>query len=362
MQPDLPKPRVTLRDMARQLDVSHTTVSRALKNDPEISPVMREKIQKLARTVGYRPDPMLSALAHYRRSRNTVPVGAELAWINHWPDPEKLLSFKEFKLYWEGAFAEADRCGFRLEEFRLGKDTSLNRLQKILHARNIRGILLPPRGEIAPDYRDFDWTNFCIVRFGHSFSFPHAHLVSSDQLTDGVIAFENIWRNGYRRIGLVTSSKMHTRFSAGFLFGQMNWSPDVRLSALVLNQKRSDEDRALLRAWLDKNKPDAILTDVGELRGLLAQIGWKVPKHIGLAALSVLDGNADAGINQNSYEIGRAAVQLLISLINHNERSVPKICREVLVEGFWVDGSTLPPKTNRSHARVVTRPGSNIFE
>jgi len=37
-----------------------------------------------------------------------------LAWINCWPDPKKLRSFKEFDLYWKGAFAEAERSGYRL--------------------------------------------------------------------------------------------------------------------------------------------------------------------------------------------------------------------------------------------------------
>jgi LacI family transcriptional regulator len=197
---------------------------------------------------------------------------------------------------------------------------------------------------VAPDYRKFNWEDFCIVRFGHSFEFPHAHLVSSDQLTDGVLAFENIWRNGYRRIGLVTSSKMHTRFGAGFLYSQQKWSPDTRLPALVFKQERVEEDREMLKVWLKANRPDGILTDVGEVRELLSSIGYKAPKDVGLAALSILDGNADAGIDQNSEEIGRAAIQLLISLINHNEIGIPKICREVLVEGNWVNGKTLPPK------------------
>ncbi|HEU6448043.1 MAG TPA: LacI family DNA-binding transcriptional regulator [Verrucomicrobiae bacterium] len=344
MQPDLPKPRVTLRDVARRLNVSHTTISRALRNDPEISKAMRERVQSIAREMGYKPDPMLNALAHYRRSRNQTPVAAELAWINHWPNPKKLWSFKEFSLYWKGAFEEAERCGFRLEEFTLDNGMSLDRLGKILHARNIRGILLPPRGDTSPNYHQFDWDDFCIVRFGHSIPFPHAHLVSSDQLTDGLIAFENMWTNGYRRIGLVTSSKMHTRFSAGFFFSQMKWSPNTRLPALVVTQDQTEQDEQLLKSWLRKNKPDAILTDVRELRDLLLKVGYKVPKNIGLAALSVLDGNADAGIDQNSEEIGRVAIQLLISLINHNEGGIPKICREVLVEGNWVNGSTLPPK------------------
>jgi DNA-binding LacI/PurR family transcriptional regulator len=347
MQPDLPKPRVTLRDIARSLDVSHTTISRALRNDPEISKAMRDRVQSAAQAMGYRPDPMLNALAHYRRSQTKTPIAAELAWINHWENPKDLWQFKEFNLYWQGAFAEAERSGFRLEEFVLEKAMSLGRLEKILRARNIRGILLPPRGEVAPDYRQFNWDDFCIVRFGHSFEFPHTHLVSSDQLTDGVLAFENIWRNGYRRIGLVTSTKMHTRFGAGFLFSQMKWSPHTRLPALILKQERLEDDQQQLKSWLKTNRPDAILTDVSELRNLLASVNCQVPKNVGLAALSILDGNADAGIDQNSEEIGRAAIQLLISLINHHEIGVPKICREVLVEGYWVDGQDLPMRKTR---------------
>jgi len=110
----------------------------------------------------------------------------------------------------------------------------------------------------------------------------------------------------------------------------------------------------LLKSWLKKNRPDAILTDITELRDMLDTLGYRVPQDIGLAAFSVLDGNADAGIDQNSKEIGKAAVQLLISLINHNERGVPEICREVLIEGRWVNGSTLPAKT-KSHGQTVSR-------
>lgn len=344
MQPDLPKARVTLRDIAQRLEVSHTTISRALRNDPEISKAMRDRVHKTAQAMGYKPDPMLNALAHYRRSQTKTAIAAELAWINHWEIPTDLWKFKEFSLYWKGAFEEADRSGFRLEEFTLEKGMSLDRLEKILRARNIRGILLPPRGDSAPDYRQFNWDDFCVVRFGHSFEFPHAHLVSSDQLTDGVIAFENIWKNGYRRIGLVTSAKMHTRFSAGFLFSQMKWSPNTRLPALVFKQERAEEDSKKLKTWLKAHRPDAILTDVSELRDLLASLGYAVPTDVGLATTTILDGNADSGINQNSEEIGRAAIQLLISLINHNEIGIPKICREVLVEGCWIDGSSLPQR------------------
>jgi hypothetical protein len=44
------------------------------------------------------------------------------------------------------------------------------------------------------------------------------------------------------------------------------------------------------------------------------------------------------------YPIGKTAVPMLISLINHNECGIPAICRELLIEGRWVDGDTLPRK------------------
>lgn len=338
------KARVTLRDVAHRLKVSHTTISRALRNDPRISAPMRERVQQAAAEMGHRPDPLLSALAQYRHGKRTKTISAELAWINQWPDAKQLHSFQEFELYWQGARAEADRCGFRLEEFKMHEQISPARLEKILRTRNIRGILLPPHGGIPLNWADFHWEDFSIVRFGRSIPAPRAHVVTSDQVTDGIIAFENIWRHGYRRIGLAISGQTHTRFGAGYWFSQMNSSPTVKLPALVLTQARGEAVRRQLKSWLNKHRPDAVLTDLVELRSWLENVGCKVPQDIGLAALSVLDGNADAGIDQNSKEIGKAAVQLLISLVNHNECGIPKICRELLIEGSWVDGSTLPPK------------------
>jgi LacI family transcriptional regulator len=336
--------RVTLRDIATRLDVSHTTVSRALHGDPRITPSVRQRVEEMARQLGYRPDPMLSALAQYRRGKHQTPIGAELAWINNWSNPKQLRTYREFDLYWRGAEAEAERCGFRLEEFLLDKDLLAPRLEKILRARNIRGILIPPCGRSAPDWESFHWDDFCIVRFGYSIATPRAHLVTSDQLTDGLIAFENMWTRGYRRIGLVTYAQAVTRFSAGYFLGQTRCNATPRLPMLVLPQNKEKEDQRQLRGWITRHRPDAILTDASALRELLESAGYHVPQHLGLATLSVLDGNADAGIDQNSEEIGKAAVQLVISLLHHNECGIPTVCRELLVEGRWVDGHTLPPK------------------
>jgi DNA-binding LacI/PurR family transcriptional regulator len=345
MEPDNQARRTTVRDIARQLGISHSTVSRSLRNDRRISEEVRRTVKLKAQEMGYRPDPMLSALAQYRRGMVQTPIGAVLAWVNQWPQPKQLRSYKEFDLYWRGAFAEAEESGFRLEEFIVNKQLAPARLEKILLARNIQGILIPPHGAFPPQWSDFNWENFCVVRFGHSVIYPRAHIITSDQLTDGLIAFENIWKQGYRRIGLVSLPRTDTRFSAGYLFSQMRLSSETRIPPLILPENHDEKTRCrALKAWLRKHKPDSILTDVSEMRATLAKIGCEVPEDVGLAAFSVLDGGADSGIDQNSLEIGKAAVQMLISLINHNERGIPQICREVLIEGRWVNGSTLPAK------------------
>jgi DNA-binding LacI/PurR family transcriptional regulator len=236
-----------------------------------------------------------------------------------------------------------------LEEFRFRECESFARLEKILRARNINGILIPPHGKLWPsDWQSFQWDDFCVVRFGHSVAQPRVHLVTSDQLTDGMIAFENIWNKGYRRIAYVTTRDttiQGTRFSAGFLLGQLKVGAKSRLYPLLLSDKRNlNEDPKLFGSWLKKNRPDAIFTDCPDVRKWLADCGYRIPQNVSLASTSVLDGGASAGIDQNSREIGRAAVQLLISLINHNERGIPEICREVLIEGRWVDGDTMPVK------------------
>src|SRR4051812_39344206 len=78
--------RVTVRDIAQKMGVSHVTVSYALRGLPRVSASMREKICQEAERLGYRPDPMLQALSSYRRLGRTPAIRAALAWLCCW-DP-----------------------------------------------------------------------------------------------------------------------------------------------------------------------------------------------------------------------------------------------------------------------------------
>jgi len=66
------KQAVTLKDLARELNIATSTVSRALKGSPEISAITRARVQKLAKELNYEPNALALSLRHSKT--NTIGV------------------------------------------------------------------------------------------------------------------------------------------------------------------------------------------------------------------------------------------------------------------------------------------------
>ena len=56
------KRRTSLKDLAQELGVSIATVSRALRNSPEIGKEMQQRVKDLAKRLNYRPNPFAQSL------------------------------------------------------------------------------------------------------------------------------------------------------------------------------------------------------------------------------------------------------------------------------------------------------------
>jgi LacI family transcriptional regulator len=343
--------RITLRDLAQKAGVSHVTISRALRNDPSISVQRRDEVKKLAEQMGYRPDPSLAALAAYRFARQEHKIQSALAWVNRYKYPKQWRQFAELKAYWVGAEKAAERFGYHLEEILCEPDASVKRLEKILEARGVRGILLPPH-HFPLDWSGFDWNKFSAVRFGMSVRNPDVHAVTTDQLRAVVMAMEKIRRHGYGRIGLVAPKDFDRHlggnyvggfFAAHELFDLGHLVPPLATDIQVYSEQ-PERARQALERWLEKHRPDAVLTTVIQVPELLRAIGVRVPQDLAVAGTSVLDLPLDAGINQNSEMVGRIAVETLISQINLNERGQPVAPCRILIESSWQDGKSLPSK------------------
>lgn len=57
---------ITIKDLAEKLNISVSTVSRALKDNPEISQATRKQVQDLAKQLGYHPNPIAVALKTHK--------------------------------------------------------------------------------------------------------------------------------------------------------------------------------------------------------------------------------------------------------------------------------------------------------
>ncbi len=332
-------------DIGRALRISQVTVSLALRDHPTISEARRKQIQDLARQMGYRPNAAASTLAQFKRPNAVATVSSSLAWVNGWSDPKQLRAHREFDGYWKGAAAAAEEAGYRLDEFQLTPRLTPRQLQRILIARDVAGLLVPPHRQARNDWTDLDWSKFSVVRFGRTVRALPVHSVTADQAANGLLAFNTMYARGYRRIGFVGQHNAAWLAGAGFLWAQTQLPTGDRLPPLLCSEGESGERCTLaLKAWIRRNKPDAIVTDVAELPAFLRRLGVRVPDDVGLASLSIRDCPINAGIDQHPEEIGRVALRTLISLIHGRETGFPKICRETRIPGSWIDGSDLPSR------------------
>jgi len=338
--------RVTIREIAARLGVSHVTVSLALNGNSRISKSRREQVLKMAQEMGYRPDPMLSSLVLYRHRKRPAQIHNALAWINYWEHPEDLRKIREFDAYWIGASAAAERFGYRLDEFVWQPDLTPQRFETILQTRNIRGVLIPPH-RTNPDWGNFHWENFSVIRFGLSVRSPDTHVVTADHLRGVITAVEKIHAYGYNRIGFVAPKDFDLRlgggWTGGFIAAQKLLDLPHPVPPLLTNETlKTSSFTQQFKRWLDKYKPDAILTPDNRLVATLQHFKLRIPQDIAVAATTVFDIPVDTGINQNSEEIGRVAVETLISLMNINDQGKPAVPRRILIRGTWVDGTSLP--------------------
>lgn len=74
------KGQVTIKDIARELGISPSTVSKALKGHPDISPVTKKAVKELVEKWHYKPDPIAQSL----QSGHSKTIGVIVPEIVHY--------------------------------------------------------------------------------------------------------------------------------------------------------------------------------------------------------------------------------------------------------------------------------------
>ena len=335
--------RPSIRDVARQAGVSHTTASLALRRDPRIPAATRRRVAKAAAQAGYRRHAVLDSLMAQLRTLKVRTETATLGFITSWPTRDGWKSSPNHRRFFAGAAARAHALGYKLEEFWLREaGMTAERMSGILRARGIQGLLLQSLPE-ARGHLSLEWRHFAAVAKGLTIARPRLHRVISSHFEDLRLVVHHLKRLGYRRPGLVLDAGLDARVDhawlAAYLLHQHDLPAGDRVPALIL---RPGQEAKHFGAWLKQHRPEAILFTGLPVPAWVAGLGLCVPRDVGLVHLDWSDEVAPlAGVDLDAEALGAAAVDLLVGQLHAHEHGVPRREKIVAVSGRWVPGTSL---------------------
>jgi LacI family transcriptional regulator len=352
-------------EIAHELGVASSTVSRALRGDPRISSETRRRVEALARKLGYRANPLVSALMATRRRRGGAGEVDVIALITNYCGQENWRSKDVCRWEYEGIIGRATDLGFRVDVFPLsdyGGDA--DRLAATLRARGIRGILLGFSRDETPS-APFQIDRFAAAGLSAYFRSTVVDRANFHGFYNVQLALEQMRRLGYRRPALVVPH-LNNQISNNLWSGAfLDWQRQLPIRDRCEPHVPHDaEDCASFYAWLDANRPDSLLVYKVPVRRFLAKRGLLIPEDIGVAYLYRTSDEigAAAGIDGNLSAVGSAALDLVVEKLNANLTGAAPYPKEVLIKGFWRDGATLPPVVRAGKFRERSRRTIPVIE
>jgi LacI family transcriptional regulator len=316
-----------------------------LRNHSSIPPPTRARIHELAAQMGYRPNPLVSALMTYQRATQASrPTDLTLAIV---------MNFSRGGSDWEHYLSEdllasaavrAQQLGYRVEEF-WRRDLKLTgeRLSSILYARSIPGVIIAPLSA-AHGHLRMEWSKFAAVAIGNSLLRPLLHRVTTNRFTAMRRGIRQLRRMGYKRFGLAMEQNQDARvdhqWGAAFAWEQEQAMPSDRTVPFLVQE--SDWNERRFAKWFRSNRPEIVLGYDPSIVAWLKNLGKTVPSDVGFVHLWNPDCSGQfAGIYHNPPAIGAAAVDFVVGMIQRNERGLPGSPQTLMLEAFWQDGATV---------------------
>ncbi len=329
------------------------TVSRALRKQSNISPETQKRIQVIADELGYRPNPLVSALMTYRRAAKPVESHLSIGFVTNFPTRDGWKVSKLYESFYEGVAESADRHGYGVEAFWLREPgMTSERLTQILLTRSIHGLVIAPL-PVAHGELEMGWENFCAVTLGYSLTKPLLHRAVNHQFRSMRSAMRELRTLGYKRLGLALPASLNERVDRQWVASFLVEQRDLDHSVPLFVPDDAQWNFESFRKWFAAQEPDAVIGHEEIVLEWLKKMGVRVPDDVGFVHLNCADQSGTfAGIYQNGPAIGAVAVDFLIGMIHRNERGLPVLPHSLLVEGTWVSGKTVRARKTAAKAKA----------
>lgn len=337
--------KVTLKQLARELNLSISTVSKSLKNDPEISKKTIERVHELADFYNYKPN----ALAVSLKSSKTKTIGIIL--------PEILNHFFAKVLY--GIELEASKNGYKIVTC-ITNESYKKEVEyvEMLNYSSVDGFIVALSQETQvlnkfDHYESLKRENVPVVMFDR---------VSDEIVCDKVIvddkeasknAVKYLIETGCKKVALITTigdlSVAKLRFEGAKEAVEIGNEVQLKhLSVKDAVKKSTNEIENEIEDFLKENDIDAVLgldeTAAATTINISHKLGYNIPKDV--SVIGFTDGLLSkhsypklTTVSQHAEDLGGRAAQILINRMDNFDEHY-KTSTEIVKTSLIVREST----------------------
>ncbi len=333
------KGQVTIKDIARELGISPSTVSRALKDHPDISQSTKDAVRQLAEKLNYTPDPIALSL----KSRQSKIIGVIVPDIVHY----------FFSTVIHGIEDVAYNAGYNVMvcESNETYERELKNVDTLLSSR-VDGFLISISKQTIESghFKKIQEAGVPIVFFDRVCRDIDTDQVTVDDEIGAFKAVDHLLSNGCRRIALL-GSEAHLLIGEerkqGYLRAHREWGLQPRPEMMVICDTMEMAEEVVPGMLKLPEPPDAFfavndLTAAAAMR-IARNAGLKVPADISVVGftngqISALTEPTLSSVDQFGYEMGQQAVQMLIQRLESMQDYPSQ--KQVIETKLIVKGST----------------------
>lgn len=343
---------VTIKDIAKALGLSTSTVSRALRDSYEISPETKERVLAFAKEINYRPNPIALSLKE-KRSRSIGVVISEIANSFFSQAIDGIESIAHDKGY--NVIIAQSKESYDKEE------SAIN----YLASRGVDGILISVSTEtkdvsLIKNFHEKGLPFVCFDRIVHEID---TYKVIVDNAKSAYNATVHLIKNGYKKIVHLANSEslsITQERVAGYKKALEEYKLPVDEKMIFYTEHGGliyeEVEKVLKEVMKMKQKVDAVFASSDKLTTNSLRFFKKhevnIPSEIGLLGFSNLDltdllSPSLSVVRQPAFEMGRIAAQSLIKIVE-SKRPIKDF------ETIILPADIIPRESSRKRIKTIS--------
>ena len=301
----------TSKDVAKLAGVSHTTVSRAFKQNSSIRPETYQRIMKAARTLNYAPNTIAASL----RGQRTKTVGI-------------IISHAYVTLFMNMAQAletELMKNGYRMiVSFDEGDPEQQISALRMMAGNRVDSIVYMPVPQKNPQ-RELEWMRSTNILFVQLVVREYDELCSYvfDDVAGTLVGMRHLMENGHRNILMLGGENR----VAGYYRAYEEIGEQAPIPYSSLEEIDLDECRARIKALIERHQPTAIFSISDQVSiityGVLVEMRKRVPEDVSLLVFDEAFWSTSLRISAVGHPIGGMAKAIVRQILDCSQGASP---------------------------------------